>query len=378
MIPTLDPGTPALRGVLVAALMLLVGAPPTFRFVVFPELERRGLDTARVHHAALTLVEAALVAAVLAGTALAVGNAPSVDVDSFVVWAGSTASGRVWTASIVAAAVVGLSTVARHAIPDRTSRSLWLGTVFVGALAMLLAFCCTRYSAAVESSSLAILAKVGHMTGAALWAGGLAVLAVLPGLVPRESEAETAKFLLSATRRFSMIAVAGVTIAFATGTVIAAWHVPTLAALVTTPYGVLLSLKVVLVTIAAGIGGFNRFVLHERIAYSVRETNDVAVLPGMLTIVGPRIEPADAVSTFTRSIRLELAVLVLAIGLSVAITTAVAPYEVLEPATAASDGIVATVTFVDFGQLLELGAVAIALFGSLTLGYELGEFGSDE
>lgn len=378
MISTLDPGTPALRGVLVAALMLLLGAPPTFRFVVFPELERRGLETARVHHAALTLVEAALVAAVLAGTALAVGNAPTADVDSFAVWAGSTTVGRTWTASIIAASVVGLATATRHAIPARTSRNRWLGTVFVGALVMLIAFCCTRYSAAIESSHLAILAKVGHMTGAGLWTGGLAVLAVLPRLVPHESETETAKFLLSATRRFSMIAVAGVTVAFATGTVIAAWHVPTLDALVTTPYGVLLSLKVVLVTIAAGIGGFNRFVLHERIAYSVRETNDMAVLPGMLTVVGPRIEPADAVSTFARSIRLELAVLILSIGLSVAITTAAAPYEVLEPAVAASDGIVATVTFVDFAQLLEIGAVVIALCGSLTLGYELVEFSSGE
>jgi copper resistance protein D len=378
MIPTPDPGTPALRGVLVAALMLLVGAPPTLRFVVFPELERRGLDTTRMHRAALTLVGASLVGAVVAATALAVEGGTSADVGSLGAWAGSTAEGQAWAASVVAASVVGAMTVARRAVPARVSRDLWLEAAFVGALGMLLAFCSTRYSAAIGSPAVAILAKFGHMTGAALWAGGLAVLAMLPALVSRGSDEETARFLLSATRRFSMIAVAGVTVAFATGTVIAAWHVPTLGALVATPYGILLSLKVVLVSIAAALGGFNRFVLHERIAYSVRESDGAAALPGMLTVVGPRIEPSAAVSTFARSIRLELAVLVLAIGLSVAITTAVAPYELVEPVAVASNGIVGAVAFVGFAKLLKLGAVGVALCGSLTLGYELGKFGSSE
>lgn len=378
MIPTIDPGSPAFRGVLVAALMLLVGAPPTLRFVVFPELERRGLDTSRAHYAALAFVEVTLVGAILAGTALTVANAPTVDVGSYVTWTGSTSAGQAWVAFVAAAFVTGALTAGRHALPDRVSRRLWLGTVFVGGLVMLAAFCWTRYSTAVGSPAVAILAKFGHMTGAALWVGGLAVLAVLPAFVSRESDTDTARFVLAATRRFSMIAVTGVTVAFATGVVIAAWHVPTLTALVTTPYGILLSLKAGLVSAAAVIGGFNRFVLHEQIAYSVRESNETA-LPGMLTVVGPRIAATDAVSTFARSIRLELAVLVLSIGLSVALTTAVTPsYELLVPAVTASNGILGVVALVGFAKLLKLGAVGIALAGSLALGYELGKFGAGQ
>lgn len=372
----MDPWNPAFRGVLVVTLVLLVGTPPTFRFVVFPELERHGLDTARAHRVALSIIEATLIGAILAGTALAIRDAQTAAVHVFAAWARSTSAGHAWAAFVAVASVVGVLTAGRHVIPDRVSRRRWLRTVSVGALAMLVAFCWTHFSTAVENPAVAIFVKVGHMTGGALWVGGLAVLAALPALVPRNSDADMATLVLSVVRRFSMIAVAGVTVAFATGVIITAWHVPTLTALVTTPYGILLSAKVGLVSVAAVIGGFNRFILHEWIAYSVRESTDTAVLPGMLTVVEPRIEANDAISTVTRSIRLELTVLVLAIGLSVVLTTAVTPsYEILESAGVASSTIVESVALVGFAKVLKLGAVGIALTGALALGYEMGKSG---
>ncbi|MDL5360839.1 copper resistance D family protein [Halalkalicoccus sp. NIPERK01] len=381
----MEPWNPVFRGVLVTALVLLVGVPPTLSFVVFPELERRGLDTARAHRVALSVITVTLIGAGLAASALAVGNAGASEME-FLAWASSTVAGWAWGTLVVAALVAGALTVGRHTRPGRVSRRLWLATVFVGAFAMLVAFCWTRYSVAIESPAVAILVKVGHMTGGALWVGGLMVLAVLPALVPRDAnadadaaiEVERAELVLSTVRRFSLIAVSGVTLAFATGAVIAAWHVPTLTALVTTPYGILLSAKVGLVVIAAGIGGFNRVVLHEGIAYSVGESNDTAALPGMLTGFGPRIAAGDAVSAVARSVRLELAILLGAMGLSVALTTAVTPsYELLEPAVAASSEVVRGVALTEFETLLELGAISIAVVGSLALGYELGKLDVD-
>lgn len=372
----MEPWSPVFRGVLVTALVLLIGVPLTLSFVVFPELERRGLDTARAHRVALSIIGASLIGAGLAASALAVGNAQSSEFDAFLTWMGATTAGRAWTTFTVAVSAVGAVTTGRQVLPDRVSRRFWLGTVSVGALVMLVAFCWTRFSTAVESPAVAILVKVGHMTGGALWVGGLAVLAVLPSLVPRDPDTDLAQFVLSTVRRFSIIAVTGVTLAFATGVVIAAWHVPTLSALVTTPYGILLSLKVGLVLVAAAIGGFNRVVLHEEIAYSLGESNGMAPLPGMLTGVRPQIAASDAVAAVTRSTRIELAILLLAMGLSVALTTAVTPsYELLEPAVAASNEVVRGVALTEFATLLELGAISIALAGSLAVGYEVGKFG---
>lgn len=372
----MEPWSPLFRGVLVTALVLLIGVPLTLSFVVFPELERRGLDTARAHRVALSIIGASLIGAGLAASALAVGNAQSSEFDAFLTWMGATTAGRAWTTFTVAVSAVGAVTTGRQVLPDRVSRRFWLGTVSVGALVMLVAFCWTRFSTAVESPAVAILVKVGHMTGGALWVGGLAVLAVLPSLVPRDPDTDLAQFVLSTVRRFSIIAVTGVTLAFATGVVIAAWHVPTLSALVTTPYGILLSLKVGLVLVAAAIGGFNRVVLHEEIAYSLGESNGIASLPGMLTGVRPQIAASDAVAAVTRSTRIELAILLLAMGLSVALTTAVTPsYELLEPAVAASNEVVSGVALTEFATLLELGAISIALAGSLAVGYEVGKFG---
>ncbi|MDL5360637.1 copper resistance D family protein [Halalkalicoccus sp. NIPERK01] len=372
-------GNPAFRGVLVGALMLLIGAPPTLSFVVLPELERRGLDTTRAHQVPLPIMGVSLIGATFAGTALAIENAQTADIASFLAWTGSTSAGQAWLVFVAVAVVLGGLTTGWYVIPGNISWRLWLGTVFLGAFAMLVTFCWTRFSTAVDIPAVAILVKLGHMTGAALWVGGLAVLAVLPRLVPRDvdSDADTdmARLVLAVVRRFSIVAVTGVTVAFATGVVIAAWHVPTLTALATTPYGVLLSAKVGLVVVAATMGGFNRLVLHEQIAYSVRESTDAAVLPGLLAVVEPRITVEDAVSTITRSIRLELAVLVVAIGLSAALTTVVTPsYELLEPAVGASSGIVWGVVPIGFATLLKSGAISIGLAGSLALGYELGKF----
>ncbi|MFC6906552.1 copper resistance D family protein [Halalkalicoccus tibetensis] len=373
----MDPLNPALRGVLVATLMLLVGVPPTFRLVVFPALERRGIDTTRANDTVLTVVGTALIGAAFTATAIAIGDVRPTDPGSFAAWASTTQPGMAWTGLVAVASMLGALTVTRYLRPRSVPRDHWLAAATVGALAMLVAFCATRYSVAIESSAVALIVKVGHMTGAGLWVGGLVVLAALPTLLPRSLDAddEPARVALAVVRRFSVVAVAGVTVAFATGVVIAAWHVPTPTALATTPYGLLLSAKVGLVLIAAAIGGFNRLIVHERIDRSVRETTDRTVLPGLLTIADP-IVATDAVPTITRSVRVELAILLVATALSVVLTTAMTPsYELLGPTVAASGGVFGGV-LLGFANLLKLGAVGIALTGSLALGYEVGKLGT--
>lgn len=133
-------------------------------------------------------------------------------------------------------------------------------------------------------------------------------------------------------------------------------------------------MKVGLVLLAAAIGGFNRFVLHEQISNSVSDSSATAALPGLLAVVEPRIATDEAISMVTRSVRFELLVLAVAIGLSVALTTVVTPsYELLEPVTVTPGTIIAGGALSVFTELLGLGAVGIGLAGALALGYELGQ-----
>lgn len=359
------------RTILVLSLILLIGAPPIFSIILL-ELESRDLDVTRTYRAAVYLVGTALVAAILSATALAIGDVLSSDAVAFDAWITSTAEGQAWGVLVIIGFVIGALTIGHHLSGGHGSPQLWLKMVFSGGLAMIVAFCWTRYSPAAESATVAILVKSVHMTGAALWTGGLAVLAVLPTLLPRSS-IDSVRLVLSVIRRFSAIAILGVTAAFTTGIVIASWHVPTLEALIETPYGVLLSLKIGLVLLAAAIGGFNRFLLHEQIAKSVDETGYVAAPPDLLAFVRPQITSLDALPTFVSSVRLELLFLLLVVGISVGLTTTVTPaYELLEFTEVSTVYIAERVVDVRLTNIFFLGAIGTLLAGSLMLGYELG------
>ncbi|WP_254535620.1 CopD family protein [Halomarina litorea] len=372
----MTPVEPLLRGVLVTALMVLVGAPPVFGFAVFPELARRGLDTAPAARVARGALVWTLLVALASGAGLAAVRAGGIG--ALGGWSVGTAAGGAWVA--LTAVGVGLIavTVARRSAPDALSRRRWLCTVLVGGSAMLLAFCWTRYSSAVDSAALAISVKFLHMLSAAVWVGGLGVLAALPRLVPGEGGDDAASVAAALVRRFSLLAVAAVTVAFVTGVLIVTWHVPSAVALVTTPYGLALSLKVLLVLGAAGLGGFNRFVVHQHLQHAGREGG---ALPGLAVFAALHGE-GDAVASLVRAVRLELAVLLAVVAVSVLLTSTFAPsYEALSvPAPTAGAlldvGRQTTDAAFDavFRSALEFGAIGIALLGSLTLGYELGEF----
>lgn len=245
---------------------------------------------------------------------------------------------------------------------------------------MLLAFCATRYSTAPGSIPLAVGVKFWHMASAALWVAGLGALAALPRLLPtgRMDDIDRPRVAGALIRRFSVVAVVAVTVAFVTGIVIVLWQVPPGAA-VATPYGAALALKLALVLGAACLGGFNRFVVYRRLQWASRDSTPA--VPGLLALgkVGDdgEAQARASVAALVRAVRIELAVLLAAVALSVAITTTLTPpHEALAPVGSAGTSVGATgSTAVDgvFRPALEFGAVGIALLGSLTLGYELGE-----
>lgn len=386
---------PAFRVLLVTSLLVLVGVPPTLLTSVFPVLRNRGVERARAHRLALLVVGPALAVAIASATVLTVLKFSSL---SAITHAGDpafleTELAHVWLAQMgLGFGLLGLTVgVAADRLP--VSRRQWLGTVTAGAMAMLAVFCWTRYSTAVSSRELAVGVKWFHMTGAAIWFGGLLVMAKLPSLLPRETDVALRGVVAAFIRRFSILAVAGVTIAFVTGILITSWHVPSVAALVTTSYGIVILAKLVLVMGAAGLGGFNRLVLHGQI-HETGESSGKS-LPGMF-VIDKRLQTRNAVKAFVTAVRLELAVLVLAILTSVMLTAVLPPsYTVIArgveqtvtmavgtAGSAAGDLLLVPRAAVPmrtwFAEALQLASIVIAISGALVLGYELGEFEPNE
>lgn len=397
------PLVPAFRGVLIGAIVVLVGVPPTLRIAVYPLTDQFDLPTARADRAATALIGAALLAVVGSATGLAYlqTSVPVAATDAAVVGRFfGTQGGIAWLTEAAIVLIVGMATVfspsyggTARGLLDRSwvSKDGWLLVIFCGGLAVLGVVSWQGHSSAIESDLVAIAVKFAHITGAALWTGGLVVLAAV---APRALRAmagagardtgETAAAAIGMIRRFSVVAVAGVALATATGLVIAAWHVPSVAALGSTVYGLGLAAKVALVLVAGGLGGFNRAVL---VAHLGRPDAGAERGPFRRVFWGlPGIrshDPAseDVVAVFVRVVRLELLVLVIVIVVSVFLTATLAPpvdaggssVEIGAP-TVVDDGVIDAWLGQhgsSFTMLVELAALLVAIVGIAAVGYEL-------
>ncbi|MFC7193341.1 copper resistance D family protein [Halocatena marina] len=209
---------------------------------------------------------------------------------------------------------------------ERLSTRDWLGAVVAGGLLMQATVSWTSHSAAVTDGVVGIVADFAHLLGAALWIGGLVVLAmVVPTLLHRVSD-DVAQPAAQLIRRFTVLATAGVTISVATGLTIAAWHVPTVNSLSATRYGSALSVKVALVLVAIGLGGFNRFILHRRLRTPKHRHEDRSIVRAMFVpLPTPGFHSTssacEVVQTFVRAVRIELVILVVVVLLSGVITS---------------------------------------------------------
>jgi putative copper export protein len=104
----------------------------------------------------------------------------------------------------------------------------------------------------------------GHMTGASVWIGGLAALAVL-GATLRLPAAERDGFWSAALRRFSVVATVCVGVMILTGLWTAWIHVGPPRLLFHTLYGETLLVKLILVLILVGLGAVNQLWLLPRV-----------------------------------------------------------------------------------------------------------------
>jgi copper transport protein len=130
-----------------------------------------------------------------------------------------------------------------------------------------------------------------HLLGGAIWIGGLAglVLLALPGGVPRPG---TGAFWPVAIRRFSVLAMSCVASIALSGLFLYWEHVDGPGQLVTTMYGRVLGVKILIFGVLLLLGMFNQFWLHPRIE-ALRASGDERPLATILTRQFPALVAAE-------------------------------------------------------------------------------------
>jgi copper transport protein len=141
----------------------------------------------------------------------------------------------------------------------------WLWWAAAGTGSLLLMTLTQLSHAAAEGRFLPFLADWVHAMAAALWMGGLLgfVVALFSGLLGALAADRQAMLRELSVRRFSKVATTAVLVLASTGLYAILLHVPSLKALVATPYGRALLVKLGLLMFVLAIGAVN-FLLRGR------------------------------------------------------------------------------------------------------------------
>lgn len=251
-----------IRFVSFASLFVLVGG---VAFLVGAWPEGRAQPRARL------LVRASLIAAVVS-TAVAIalqgvygGGLPLIKALSPTVIREVllTRFGKVYVIRLVLLVLVAAPLVRRLFDSDPPTRRWRLAAVATG-VALLLTPGLAGHAAAGSLVVLALPFDLVHMTGAAVWVGGLAMLAAV-ALVPR-GDSGTASPFTTILPRFSQWALASV-LAIAVSGGFAAWRqIGSLSAVTTTTFGRLVLAKSIIFVVLVAVASRSRRITHGRLA----------------------------------------------------------------------------------------------------------------
>lgn len=145
-------------------------------------------------------------------------------------------------------------------------RGLWGAALAVGIVA-LGTISLTSHAGAQPRGLLAAVTSDGfHLVAAAGWIGALVHLRVMARLADREGLSGGPAALARMVRRFSWLALASFAVLLASGVYNATWNLAAFGELASTPYGLTLVAKMLLLLPVAGIGAYNFLVMRPALA----------------------------------------------------------------------------------------------------------------
>ena len=193
-----------------------------------------------------------------------------------------TRVGGIWLARLGSSLLVAL--IATWAFRKGDEAYWWLaaalGTVPLLTLTML-------SHAAAEGRFLPFFADWAHAIAASAWMGGLlGFSALLLGPLRRASAGERARLLGRAVPRFSRLAMASVLVLLVTGTYASLLHVPSFSALIGTPYGRALFMKLGLLAFVLAAGAINLVDRGEKDSFGAMVAFELALAFGVFVATG--------------------------------------------------------------------------------------------
>jgi putative copper resistance protein D len=171
--------------------------------------------------------------------------------------------------------------------PPRFHQNVVVPLLLIAGVVFVFTRSATSHAADSGDFTLKELTDWVHILAASVWGGGLIVLAMLIRVASRDSVGPPEGSLTIIASRFSRAAGFGVLIIIASGTYNAWIELGSVAALVTTPYGRILGVKVMLAAVVLFIGAYNRYWLLPRLNPGI--TKDVGAK--LARLVSQRIAP---------------------------------------------------------------------------------------
>jgi copper transport protein len=203
-----------------------------------------------------------------------------------------TRVGAVWLARLG----FGLLTAAAISAAVRWGRT-WIWWVAAGLGSLLLMTLTQLSHAAAEGRFLPFLADWLHAMAASVWMGGLLgfVFALFSGPLETLEADQQVKLREGSVRRFSTIAITAVLVLASTGFYAILLHVPSWEALVATPYGRALLVKLGLLAFVLAIGAVN-FLLRGRGPFGRLAIVELLLALGLFVATGflTSLPPASA------------------------------------------------------------------------------------
>ena len=227
---------------------------------------------------------------------------------------------------LLGALLLAARALARSAIPVLESRadsadapmlvrrppSAILALLALGALYLAITPALAGHASIESPVGLFFPSDVLHVLSGSIWVGGIACLLIaLPGATRQLDGPERSRLLLATLTRFSPIALGAVVVIAVTGVIQAYIDVRSFHGLFHTTYGLLIIVKIVLLSALIGLGWVNR----ER------------VIPALQRIVGDGRSPGGVGALARRTMRGEFALMLCVFGITAALISYAPPID---------------------------------------------------